>query len=135
MLVRSRISMPPSKRSRSKWVRRSPWKPAYTIAATIAPMIPPHRAAATSTPPPRLGSPPRGSVPERRGKPGAAGGSGAAAGGGGLVGLGDLGGHHRPGVAARRGAGGLPHRRPPGGVVEQAGQGGGQRLRVPCRHQ
>src|ERR671923_2348530 len=117
MLVRSWVSRPPSKRSRSKRVRRSPRKPAYTVAAAIAPMIPPHRAAATSTVPPRLARC-RPAVYLRLG------------GGGGLVDAGDLGGHHRPGVAAGGGAGGLSHRRPAGRVVEQAGQGGGERLRV-----
>src|SRR4029450_1622823 len=92
MLLRSRTSRPPSNRSRSSRVSRNPRNPAYTVAATIAPMIPPHRAAATSTPPPRLAAPPaqcterdrpEGSARER-----------------GLVDLGDLAGHHRPGVAA-----------------------------------
>src|SRR5215211_1130478 len=114
MLVRSRWSRPPSKRSGSSRVSRSPRNPAYTVAATIAPMIPPHRAAATSTPPPRIArsaaavyrnrlrrgprheapGPPalRGPRHEAPGPP--------SAGQGGLVDLGDLGGHHRPGVAA-----------------------------------
>src|ERR671911_2259796 len=101
MLLRSRTSRPPSNRSRSSRVSRNPRNPAYTVAATIAPMIPPHRAAATSTPPPRLAAPPA-QCTER----------GAPTGGlglrppdprpceGGLVDRGDLGGHHRPGVAA-----------------------------------
>src|SRR4029453_4029477 len=114
MLVRSRWRMPPSNRSRSSRVSRSPRNPAYTVAATIAPMLPPHRAPAPSTPPPSAPAPagpphvhapssnrplgcrsvPKGSASERD-----------------PVDLGHLGGHHLPGVAAG-GGGGPP---PPGG--------------------
>src|SRR4029453_19305114 len=107
MLLRSRSTRPPSNRSRSRRVHRSPRKPAYTVAATIAPMIPPHRAAATSTPPPLLAAParsvPKGSTGQRR-----------------PVDLGDLGGHHLPGVAAGGGGRAAPPPR-----ARRRGGGGG----------
>src|ERR671921_543376 len=101
MLVRSRWMRPPSNRSRSSRVSRRPRKPAYTVAATIAPMIPPHRAAATSTPPPRLLLAPARAVYRKASSRGLAlepGGRSASQGG--PVDLLDLGGHDLPGVAA-----------------------------------
>src|SRR6266542_2776191 len=64
---RSLASRPPSKRSRSSLVSPRPRKPAYTVAITIAPTIPPQRAAATSTPASSLrlrGAPPPAHPPE-----------------------------------------------------------------------
>src|SRR6266545_3541804 len=69
MLLRSRASSPPSKRIRSKRVQCSARKPAYTIAAAIAPMIPPQRAAARSTPAPPHRFPPRASLAVPPGRP------------------------------------------------------------------
>src|SRR6266508_666286 len=125
MPLRSWAISPPSKRSRSKRVRRSARKPTYTIAAAIAPSIPPQRAAAMSTLPPLLPPQPHHggqyrseSLPEDS-----------------VVDLDHLGGDHVRGVPGGGLAADLAQRGAARRVVQQGAERGRQGFGVARRHQ